>query len=38
MGKRKGRATKIMKVAAPKVEKVFDCPYCSHTGTVEVKM
>lgn len=38
MGKRKSRAVKIMKKAPPKVDKVFDCPYCSHSGTVEVKM
>ena len=38
MGKRKSRKTKVMKKAAPKVDRVFDCPFCSHSGTVEVKM
>ena len=38
MGKRKSRATKIMKAAPLKVEKTFDCPYCSHSKTIEVKL
>lgn len=38
MGKRKSRKTKIMKMAPPKVDKVFDCPFCSHSGVVEIKM
>ena len=38
MGKKKSRKIKIMKAAPLKVEKVFNCPYCSHAGSVEVKM
>ena len=38
MGKRKSKAVKIMKAAPPKVERVFDCPFCLHAKTVEVKM
>ena len=38
MGKRKSRSVKIMKAPPPKVEKVFDCPFCSHSKTVEVKL
>jgi transcription elongation factor Elf1 len=38
MGKRKSKATKIMKAPPPKVEKVFDCPFCHHQKTVEVKL
>lgn len=37
MGKRKSKA-KIMKAPPPKVERVFDCPFCCRTKTVEVKM
>jgi len=37
MGKRKSRV-KIMKPAPPKVSTVFDCPFCSHNGTVEVRI
>jgi transcription elongation factor Elf1 len=37
MGKRKSKA-KIMKAPPPKVERVFDCPFCCHTKTVEVKL
>ena len=37
MGKKKSRA-KVMKAAPLKVQKVFDCPFCSHSKTVEVKM
>jgi transcription elongation factor Elf1 len=37
MGKRKSKA-KIMKAPPPKVEKVFDCPFCNHSKTVEVKL
>ena len=37
MGKRKSRT--VAKVAcAPKVQKVFDCPFCSHNQAIEVKM
>lgn len=37
MGKRKSR-TVVKSAAAPKVMKTFDCPYCSHDSSVEVKM
>ena len=37
MGKRKSRT--VAKTAiAPKVQKVFDCPFCSHNEVVEIKM
>jgi transcription elongation factor Elf1 len=37
MGKRKSRT--VAKAAlAPKVQKVFDCPFCSHNEAIEVKM
>jgi transcription elongation factor Elf1 len=38
MGKKKSRSVKIMKAAPPKVERVFDCPFCEHAKTVEVKL
>lgn len=38
MGKRKSKSTKIMKAPPPKVEKVFDCPFCNHSKTIEVKL
>ena len=37
MGK-KSRKVVIMKAAPPKVDKVFDCPYCQHKATIEIKM
>ena len=37
MGKRKSRQVQ-QKGPAPKVDKVFDCPYCSRLKTVEVKL
>ena len=37
MGKRKSK-TKIMKPAPLKVQKTFDCPFCSHSQTIEIKM
>ena len=37
MGKRKSRQVQS-KGPAPKVDTVFDCPYCSHRQTIEVKM
>lgn len=37
MGKRKSR-TVVKSAAAPKVMKVFDCPFCSHNQVIEVKM
>mmetsp|Transcript_1615 Transcript_1615/g.1097 ORF Transcript_1615/g.1097 Transcript_1615/m.1097 type:complete len:88 (+) Transcript_1615:3-266(+) len=38
MGKKKSRKIKVMKAAPLKVEKVFDCPYCQHKGTIEIKI
>ena len=38
MGKRKSSKVKVSKGPPPKVEKVFDCPFCSHSKTIEVKM
>lgn len=35
MGKRKS-SRKVQKAPRPKLEKVFDCPYCNHNKTVEV--
>ena len=37
MGK-KSKSTKIMKAAPLKVPKTFDCPFCSHAQTIEVKL
>jgi transcription elongation factor Elf1 len=37
MGKRKSR-TVVKTAAAPKVMKTFDCPFCSHDNSIEVKM
>ena len=37
MGKRKSRQVQA-KGPAPKVDKVFDCPYCSRMKTVEIKL
>ena len=37
MGKRKSRKLQT-KAAAPKCDTVFDCPYCSHRQTIEVKL
>ena len=37
MGKRKSRTVQA-KGPAPKVDKVFDCPYCSRHQTVEIKL
>lgn len=35
MGKRKA-STRVRRPPKPKLEKVFDCPFCNHTQTVEV--
>jgi len=35
MGKRKS-SRKVQKVAPPKLDRVFDCPFCNHSKTVEV--
>jgi transcription elongation factor Elf1 len=37
MGKRKSRQVQVMG-PAPKVDKVFDCPYCSRMKIVEIKL
>ena len=37
MGKRKSRKVES-KGPAPKVDTIFDCPYCSRKSTVEVKI
>ncbi len=37
MGKRKA-SKKVAKKVQPKLETVFDCPFCNHTKTVEVKL
>ena len=37
MGKRKSRQVQS-KGPPPKVDTVFDCPFCSHRHTIEVKM
>ena len=37
MAKKKSRAV-VKTAVAPKVLKTFDCPFCSHLDTVEVKM
>ena len=37
MGKRKSRQV-VKTAAAPRILKTFDCPFCSHLETVEVKM
>ncbi|KAF0901510.1 hypothetical protein E2562_003493 [Oryza meyeriana var. granulata] len=41
MGKRKSRMSKVIataKKAAPKLETVFRCPFCDHTGMVECRI
>jgi transcription elongation factor Elf1 len=38
MAKKKSRSVKIMKAAPPKVEKVFDCPFCQNSKTVEIRL
>lgn len=35
MGKRKS-SRKVQKAPRPKLERVFDCPFCNHNKTVEV--
>jgi transcription elongation factor Elf1 len=35
MGKRKS-SHKVSKMPRPKLDKVFDCPFCFHNKTVEV--
>ena len=37
MGKRKSSRKVQKAVQKPKLDKVFDCPFCNHTKTVEVK-
>jgi transcription elongation factor Elf1 len=36
MGKRKSSKV-AAKPAAPKLDEIFDCPFCNHNQTVEVK-
>ncbi|CAG9334876.1 unnamed protein product [Blepharisma stoltei] len=35
MGKRKS-SSKITKAPRPKLDRIFDCPFCNHSKTVEV--
>ena len=37
MGKRKS-SKRVQKSGRPKLEKVFDCPFCNHNKTVEVEI
>ena len=37
MAKKKSRKVPVKK-PAPKLEKVFDCPFCNHTQCIEIKM
>ena len=37
MAKKKSRR-KVVKIVQPKVSTVFDCPFCNHKKSVEVKM
>ena len=37
MGKRKV-SKKVVKKLQPKLDRVFDCPFCNHSKTVEVEM
>ena len=37
MSKKKTRK-RVLKTIIPKVETVFDCPFCNHKKSVEVKM
>ena len=38
MGKRKKAAKKVEKKMIPKLDTMFDCPFCSHAKTIEVKL
>ncbi|OMJ69030.1 hypothetical protein SteCoe_33362 [Stentor coeruleus] len=35
MGKRKS-SRKVQKAPRPKLDRVFDCPFCNHNKTVEI--
>ena len=35
--KKKSRKVPVKK-PAPKLEKVFDCPFCNHTQCIEIRM
>lgn len=37
MSKKKSRK-RVIKIITPKLATVFDCPFCNHKGSVEVKM
>ena len=37
MGKKKSRQV-VKKSAAPKIATIFDCPLCSHSSCVEVRL
>jgi transcription elongation factor Elf1 len=37
MSKKKSRK-RVIKTIAPKVAVIFDCPFCDHKKTVDVKM
>mmetsp|Transcript_5512 Transcript_5512/g.3880 ORF Transcript_5512/g.3880 Transcript_5512/m.3880 type:complete len:93 (-) Transcript_5512:181-459(-) len=38
MAKKKSRAQQPQARPKPKLEKVFDCPFCNHTQCVEIKI
>eukprot|EP01083_Nonionella_stella_P069534 185408_1 len=37
MGRRKSKK-RVIKMKAPTVSKIFDCPFCNHSKTVECKL
>ena len=37
MGRRKSKK-RVIKIRAPTVSKIFDCPFCNHSKTVECKL
>jgi transcription elongation factor Elf1 len=38
MGKRKGNKKPIKKKVVPKLEVVFDCPYCNNNQCIEIDL
>ena len=38
MGKRKGNKKPIKKKVVPKLEVVFDCPFCNHNKCIEIDL